>query len=93
MATGANAPALLQNRRFAAFTDRRTHDLGGRAPVMTAPLWGVQSLGPPYMHDACGDSLVGAIACHRGEGEAAAETFKALPEQERNDLLAFLRAL
>jgi CxxC motif-containing protein (DUF1111 family) len=91
--TRSDAPPPLQSRRFAAYTDRSVHDMGGRAAVMTAPLWGVQSFGPPYMHDACGDSLVGAITCHRGEGQAAADAFGALTESEREQLLAFLRAL
>lgn len=93
LTTRADAPAPLRNRRFAAYTDRRVHDMGARAPVMTAPLWGVQSLGPPYMHDACGGSLVAAITCHRGEGKAAADAFNALPQGEREALLAFLRGL
>ena len=93
LTTRSDAPAPLRGRRFAAHTDRKTHDMGGRAPVMTAPLWGVQSFGPPYMHDACGYSLAAAIKCHRGEGQAAADAFNALMEGEREALLAFLRAL
>jgi cytochrome c553 len=93
LTTRADAPPPLQNRRFAAYTDRRVHDMGARAPVMTAPLWGVQSFGPPYMHDACGVSLVAAIECHHGEGRAAADAFNALADSEREKLLAFLRAL
>lgn len=93
MTTRADAPPPLQGRRFAAYTDRRVHDMGARAKVMTAPLWGVQSFGPPYMHDACGGSLVAAIACHRGEAQPAADAFNALPAPDREALLAFLRGL
>lgn len=93
LTTRADAPSPLQSRRFVAYTNRRAYDMGARAKVVTAPLWGVQSLGPPYMHDACGDSLIAAITCHRGEGQAASDAFHALTERDRNTLLAFLRAL
>lgn len=91
--TRADAPEPLRARRFTAYTDRVAHDMGARAPLVTPPLWGLNSVGPPYMHDGCGDSIVGAIACHRGEGKQAAEGFTDLSAAQQQELLFYLRSL
>jgi CxxC motif-containing protein (DUF1111 family) len=58
----------------------------------TAPLWGIADVGP-YLHDGRAATLEAAILWHGGEGQAARDAFAALSEQERQDLLEFLRHL
>ena len=64
----------------------------------TPPLWsigftadtsGVES----YLHDGRARTLSEAILWHGGEGEASKAKFVALPEAEKNALLAFLKSL
>lgn len=58
----------------------------------TPPLWGVAS-SAPYLHDGRAMSLEQAIQWHGGEGQRAAEAFRALKPDERLDLLNFLGSL
>jgi CxxC motif-containing protein (DUF1111 family) len=67
--------------------------MGFRAPVVTAPLWGLNSSGPPYFHNGCGTTLERAIQCHQGEGKAAAEKFRSLPAADQQSLIAYLKSL
>jgi len=64
----------------------------------TAPLWGIgltQAVSKHtfFLHDGRARGLAEAILWHGGEGAAAREAFRALPESRRNDLLAFLQSL
>ncbi|CAN2536150.1 hypothetical+protein [Methylocapsa aurea] len=64
----------------------------------TAPLWGLglthivneHSL---FLHDGRARSLEEAILWHGGEAEAARSAYSALPKNERQALIAFLRSL
>jgi CxxC motif-containing protein (DUF1111 family) len=67
--------------------------MGKRAQLRTAPLWGLNSFGPPYMHDACAQSISEAIACHAGEASSAASRFAALSPKDREALIRFLSDL
>ena len=58
----------------------------------TPPLWGVATSGP-YLHDGRAASLDQAIQWHGGEGQRAAEAFRALKPDERGDLIQFLDSL
>ncbi len=58
----------------------------------TPPLWGVAS-SAPYLHDGRAVSLEQAIQWHGGEGQRAAEAFRALKQDERGDLIQFLDSL
>ena len=58
----------------------------------TPPLWGVAS-SAPYLHDGRAATLEQAIQWHGGEGQRAAEAFRALKLEERRDLLQFLDSL
>ncbi len=58
----------------------------------TPPLWGVAS-SAPYLHDGRANSLEQAIQWHGGEGQRAAEAFRALKQDERGDLIQFLDSL
>lgn len=91
--TRSDAPEPLRLRAFEAYTDLSLHDMGGRAPVLTAPLWGLNSSGPPYMHDACGTSIIRAVQCHGGEGKLSAATFMGLSIRDKEDIVAYLRSL
>lgn len=85
------------------YSDLATHDLGdGFAEVQfdgsvirrhrTAPLWGVGSTAP-YGHDGADLDLDTTIRRHGGEAVAVTARYAALPEAEREDVLAFLRGL
>jgi hypothetical protein len=63
-----------------------------RNVFMTAELWGVGST-DPYGHRNDITSLDGIIRAHGGEGRAAREAYIAAAEQERSDLIAFLKTL
>jgi CxxC motif-containing protein (DUF1111 family) len=58
----------------------------------TPPLWGVAD-SAPYLHDGRAQSLEQAIQMHGGEGQRAAEAFRALKPDQRNDLQNFLQSL
>ena len=58
----------------------------------TPPLWGVATSGP-YLHDGRAVSLEQAVQWHGGEGQRAAEAFRALKQDERGDLIQFLDSL
>ncbi len=58
----------------------------------TPPLWGVAS-SAPYLHDGRAATLEQAIQWHGGEGQRAAEAFRALKLDERGDLVQFLESL
>ncbi|GAA5335226.1 MULTISPECIES: di-heme oxidoredictase family protein [Thermus] len=64
----------------------------------TPPLWGIgltrQVLGEEaYLHDGRARSLEEAVLWHGGEAEAAKKRFLALPREDREALLQFLKEL
>jgi len=76
---------------------RPDFDASGRE-WRTAPLWGlgmVHDVGEFYfyLHDGRARSVAEAILWHGGEAEAKRETFRNLPQAQREDLLAFLNSL
>ena len=85
-----------------AYTDLLLHDVvqdPGRvekgvepARFRTAPLWGIGKTAP-YLHDGRAATLSGAIAAHAGEAKESRRRFDALPDSDREALLAFLRDL
>lgn len=58
----------------------------------TQPLWGVVATGP-YLHDGRADTLEDAIRMHGGEAELSRDSYLAMSDAERADLLAFLASL
>ena len=85
------------------YSDLRHHDLGpefhqlrfdGNTTVRfrTPPLWGVGTTAP-YGHDGASLDLDAVIRRHGGEAIAAAVAYRALGEQEQEELVSFLRAL
>jgi CxxC motif-containing protein (DUF1111 family) len=64
----------------------------------TPPLWGLGIVddvkGKRFLlHDGRATTFEEAVLWHGGEGEAAAEAFRAAPAEDRAQLLAFLEAL
>lgn len=58
----------------------------------TPPLWGVAD-SAPYLHDGASATLDSAIARHRGDAEQVTQAFRALPEGDRESVIAFLGTL
>jgi CxxC motif-containing protein (DUF1111 family) len=82
-------PALADNRPDFRATGRE---------FRTPPLWGiglVQTVNGHtfFLHDGRARNLSEAVLWHGGEGAAARERFKLLPEGARNALIAFLNSL
>jgi Di-haem oxidoreductase, putative peroxidase len=84
------------------FADLKRHNMGpglaefnGDAIFTTARLWGVADTAP-YLHDGRAFTLMDAILTHGGEGseaEPAVDRFKALPQHDRDAVIAFLGTL
>ena len=80
------------------------HSYRGPRPVMagpdgarpqewrTPPLWGIAD-SAPYLHDGRAETLDEAIAAHGGESWKIRAAYRALPEDDRRDLLSFLESL
>jgi CxxC motif-containing protein (DUF1111 family) len=58
----------------------------------TPPLWGVAD-SAPYFHDGGSATLADAIDRHRGDAEPARQAYRALPSEDRDALIAFLKTL
>lgn len=82
------------SQRIRPFTDLRAHDVGtsARGPIRTAPLWGLNSFGPPYLHNGSAGSIEAAILAHEGEAREARDRYRTLPAAERAQLLDYLRS-
>ena len=64
----------------------------------TAPLWGigfteVVNGHTRFLHDGRARNLTEAILWHGGEARASRDEFRAMPEADRDALLAFLKSL
>lgn len=97
-------PDALGNKIIHPFSDFLLHDIGTGDGIVqvgpqdtanklrTAPLWGLRTHSR-FMHDLKSLSLEDAIARHKGEADEASDRFKALPADDREDLLTFLSSL
>jgi CxxC motif-containing protein (DUF1111 family) len=88
---GAGAP--FRALTAMAYTDLRRHDLGNGKGIKTPALWGVTSVGPPYMHDAAASSIDEAILKHQGEAIGAARLYQQLTDSEKELLMRFLKSI
>jgi CxxC motif-containing protein (DUF1111 family) len=105
--TGNAAVASLRNKPVNLLSDLLIHDMGigladgvsqgqaGPREFRTAPLWG---LGQRifFLHDGRTSDLVEAILAHMSDGSEASAVvskYKALRENEKEDVLNFLRSL
>jgi len=98
-------PAALGNKRIRPFSDFLLHDIGTgdgivqnggagtRNMVRTPPLWGVRTR-PELMHDGLSFTFNEAIQRHAGVGGTFSRNFfNALSDDQKADLIAFLRSL
>jgi CxxC motif-containing protein (DUF1111 family) len=98
LATLAGGTAML-------LSDLLLHDMGpglddgagepgvSSAEWRTAPLVALSGKGRRYLHDGSAGTIDAAIRAHGGEAAAAQKAYLALPETERDALLAYLETL
>jgi CxxC motif-containing protein (DUF1111 family) len=105
LATGCakcHIPNLKQTGEPAlAYTDLLIHDMGPQladqvtqllasgSEFRTQPLWGVRHHAP-FLHDGRAATLDEAIRFHGGEAQPIRDAYVALPEADRDAILAFL---
>jgi CxxC motif-containing protein (DUF1111 family) len=94
----------LGDKIFHPFGDFLLHDVGTgdgivqnggeatRTLVRTAPLWGLRTRNR-FMHDGESLTYTDAILRHGGQAAAAANAFRALTDDQKSDLFAFLHSL
>jgi CxxC motif-containing protein (DUF1111 family) len=88
-----------------AFTDLKRHDMGPdldterlvqdgvpTAHWITRKLWGFANE-PPFLHHGRATLVSEAILLHGGEGRPARDAFVALPQADRDAVVAFLKTL
>lgn len=100
--TGPNANPLFDRKPVPLFSDLLLHDIGtgdgieqGDAKaneIRTPALWGLR-FRRPLLHDGSAPSTDAAIRRHGGEAESVTQRFRELPDEQRRELLAFLRSL
>jgi hypothetical protein len=88
--------------RVPLYADLKRHDMGEElaesagSPLdpffTTARLWGIADTAP-YLHDGRATTLSDAILWHGGEAERARQGFASLRDDEKRQLLSFLRTL
>ena len=89
---------LLLHDMGEGLTDHRPDYLATGREWRTAPLWGLGlndtvNGHTALLHDGRARSASEAILWHGGEASGAAEAFRQLPAQQRQELLSFLRSL
>lgn len=103
--TGCHVPGLEgPDGLVPAYTDLLLHDMGEDladgvdmgvatgSEFRTQPLWGVAAV-HPYLHDGRAKTLHDAIRLHGGESSDSRDAYMAMTEDERDDIIAFLRSL
>jgi CxxC motif-containing protein (DUF1111 family) len=91
---GPQAPLKLSGYTIFPYSDLRAHDIGtsSRGPIRTTPLWGLNSYGPPYLHDASAGDIESAILAHKVEAEQSRTQFSNLSGAKRAELIDYLRS-
>jgi CxxC motif-containing protein (DUF1111 family) len=101
--TGDSDVKALARREVAAYTDLLLHDMGtaladiclglaGPSEFRTEPLMGLR-FSERFLHDGRAASIEEAIRLHGGESIASRDRFAALPPDDREALVAFLKQL
>jgi CxxC motif-containing protein (DUF1111 family) len=103
--TGCHVPALEgPDGLVPAYSDLLLHDMGEEladgvdmgvatgSEFRTQPLWGVAAVAP-YLHDGRANTLDEAIRLHGGEASDSRDAYEAMTDEEREDIIAFLRSL
>ena len=89
---------LLLHDMGEGLSDGRPDFLATGSEWRTAPLWGIgltkKVTGHErYLHDGRARGLEEAILWHGGEAKASKESFRTMPKDARDDLIAFLKSL
>jgi len=89
---------LLLHDMGEGLADNRPESQASGSEWRTAPLWGIGLTETVnghtrFLHDGRARSLLEAVLWHGGEAEAARQKVVALPAEQREALLAFLRSL
>lgn len=97
-------PPALGNKIFHPYSDFLLHDIGTgdgivqnggpstRNKVRTVPLWGLRTR-TRLMHDGVSITVREAILRHDGEARFVVDSYRALSNLQKNQLLTFLRSL
>ena len=97
-------PDALGNKIIHPYSDFLLHDVGtgdgivqnggplSRNKVRTAPLWGLR-VRTRLMHDGVSLTPRDAVLRHEGEARFVINNFRGLSDQQKNQLLIFLRSL
>ena len=97
-------PSALGDKIIHPFSDFLLHDVGTgdgivqnggpltRNKLRTAPLWGLRTR-PRLMHDGASLTFREAILRHDGEASFVINNFRGLSNNQKNQLLTFLRSL
>lgn len=103
--TGISDIPVLNQRIIHPYTDLLLHDMGpgmsdsisqsgvSSSEFRTAPLWGISSSGPPYLHDGRALNINEAIENHGGEADPARSKYMELTPRQRLSLLQFINSL
>ena len=99
--TRADAPAEFANLTISPFTDMKIHNVNGGS-FRTAPLWGLgtnirllerNGRDLLLMHDGSATTIEGAINAHDGDASESRQTFNDLSEEEKTQLVDFIKTL
>lgn len=100
--TGPNPNPVFNQKFLQLFSDLLLHDIGtgdgieqadAKAnEIRTPALWGLR-FRRPLLHDGSAATIEDAVRRHAGEAESAAERFRQLPAEQRQELIAFLLSL
>jgi CxxC motif-containing protein (DUF1111 family) len=104
LTSGESPIAALAHQEYRPFSDFLLHDMGALADqiaegdaapreMRTAPLWGLRKNSTRLLHDGRARTVTDAITLHDGQGAVSRDAFRALSENERARLLAFLNTL
>jgi CxxC motif-containing protein (DUF1111 family) len=90
------ASAIVNNQRILkvepAASETLVLDQRTVNKIRTAPLWGLR-VRPQLMHDGLSLTLDDAIRRHKGQAEGVELKYEALPEEQKKQLIAFLKSL
>ena len=98
-------PASLLNKDVRPYSDFLLHEMGSTlndgvslgvakpGEYRTPPLWGLRFRLHQLLHDSRGNSPEQAIIFHGGEAARSRNAFLALPAEDRQALVEFLRRL
>jgi len=100
--TGPSANPLFDRKPVPLFSDLLLHDIGTGdgirqaaaepSEIRTPALWGLR-LRRPLLHDGSAATAADAVMRHAGEAGTARRGYERLTAEDREQLLAFLRAL